>query len=370
MMFKVEKKTIDASFPRTPGSTIYIEDRLQLVYSKFNFDSKPENKIRINLIFSHGTGMNKDLWTYYVRRIFTNDSDYYIGSCIAFDCVSHGDSAVVNQGKLGWIYAAIDGGRDVIKILENEQKIGDFLNNETNRTILIGHSLGAQQLVFASYLNENLFDTIVLIDPIIYSDEQFQKRFTSNFFKLGNLVEDKFVSEKDATDFFIQRSFIRNFNREILQDIMKNEVYSNDKDKTFRCKSSKISQMAVYGYTRLTIKDTHALLPMLKNKVFYILGARSPYCTDKVNQFIRDNVKQLVGFTSIPNVGHLLNGEQPDKVLTILQELIREVGKNAIMNKNFYPNRSEPRSKILSTKLEIFNQGKTEQSNNFTKARL
>lgn len=370
IMFETEKKTIDASYPRTPGSTIYMDDKLKLVYTKFTYNGNQKGKIKVNLIFSHGTGMNKDLWTYYIRRIFTDEPNYYIGCCIAFDCVSHGDSAIANKGKLGWIYAAIDGGRDIIKIIENEREVDAFLNNETNRTILIGHSLGAQQLVFASYLNGNLFDTIVLVDPIIYSDDQFQKRYASNFFKLSNFIEDEFSSKRDAELFFSERSFIKNFNDEVLKDVIDNEVYYDTEEDVFRCKSSKVSQMAVYGYTRLTIKDTHVLLPLLNNKVFYLLAAKSPYCTQKVNQFIRDNVKNLVGCISVPNAGHLLNGEQPDIVLAILKDLIKKVGEDAFKTKDSYPNRSLSRKRILNDRLKIFNEGKTEESIDFIKSHL
>lgn len=370
-----QQKTIDASYPRSPGSTLVSGERLKIVYNKFSSPTPEPGKIRINMIFCHGTGMNKHLWTYYIEKLSkVVNSDWCIGSCIAIDCVNHGDSALANNGKLGWAYTWLDGSRDILKIIEYEQQnCNDFINDRLNKTIIVGHSLGGHQALLASFINLNCFDMVVPIDPIVYSDKNYEAFYKQNFFKIAKHIKDEFSSLQEFDQYYRQRSFLQHMDREILQNIVEHEYYTvqeNGKLK-YKSKASKVSQMAIYAMTKLSLQRSTGIIPFVENKVVLIVGSKSPFNDSAAVDFMLSHFKKLESLHIIENAAHLLVGENSTEVFLILSKVVETCGNDAVVNKKWYPEVLYKNKKdLLKDRTEMLMRGDIEILGDFKPSHL
>ncbi|KAF8336443.1 Alpha/beta hydrolase fold-1, partial [Cantharellus anzutake] len=110
----------------------------------------------------------------------------------SFEAVNHGDSALINEGKLGDVFDWMDNARDILSFVENYIPDGPFVPTTTplpthlprvspdvaaerrkqgfkHRNLVgIGHSLGGCSIANAASANSNLFHSLTLVDPIIY----------------------------------------------------------------------------------------------------------------------------------------------------------------------------------------------------------
>jgi len=84
--------------------------------------------------------------------------------------VTHGQSAAVNKNKLGYVYGWNDGSRDVIDIVKNQESKDFFSQNAIN--ILVGHSLGRFQVLYTCFLEPELFDSCITLNPVCYMDNE------------------------------------------------------------------------------------------------------------------------------------------------------------------------------------------------------
>ncbi|KAJ9101310.1 hypothetical protein QFC19_005280 [Naganishia cerealis] len=333
MSFTKELKVTDAAYPRHPGGSLLVGQRLKICYNKYTANyAIPENQIAINLIFAHGTGMNKSLWNYHITKLFeigAKSSTWKLATVVSVDAVNHGDSAIANQGKLGWSYHWPDFGRDIVLVVKHEQKLWaqTLENGISTRNIVIGHSFGGYGAAYASFLEPQLFDSLVLIEPVVYynPDPKYQTKYAAIFRKIATMLLDTFDSMEDYETFFKKFSFYMNFHPSVLKDLMDDELYTvidpESGETKYKTKTSVESQVSVY----IPIPLTH------------IVGAAAKWNPPESVPSIRKNLGNLWKTYDIEKGEHLVNGELPDETVGAIAEHISGRVDAVIRNKDYIP---------------------------------
>lgn len=380
-LYTLEKKTADATFPRANGSTICATDRLKLSYNKYFTvrNTIPKETIKINLIFAHGTGMNKSIWNYHIRRLYDiseRSEGWKLNSVLAIDAAGHGDSAMLNEGKPGWIYKWEDGAKDLIQVIKQEQRNdNEFVNGPYTKNILVGHSLGGFQAIMAAYYEPSLFDAVIPIEPVIYMDIKHAATFTKIFNKMAAFIIDKFDDEDQFNEYFKEFSFYKNMKPDVLRDLMEDEVATfidpETKETRYMTKASNPSQMATYLSAVLSIPAGMAILPHLRTQVCHIIGDKATWNPPESIPYIRNAIpnEYLMDPVDIRGGQHLVNGEQPDEIIQAIENVILKRVEAAIENKQYVPEvkYAGNRSEILKAQWDLMTQGKIEQASKFSK---
>lgn len=313
------ERIFDAEFPRyNKNATIPPNSKLQIVCDHYKLRQiyKSSTRRPINLYFLHGTGMTKSVWRYYAKKLYeiseSNKSlTWQIDNIIAMDLVTHGESAMLNAGKLGYEFDWRDGGRDIVKIAGELNFEGD--------NVVIGHSMGGFQAIYAASEAPTLFKFIVPIEAVTNqrgTPAHINKRFDSLLAALNKVVFTDFKSEKEYEEFMRKKSFYRKFNKEILNDLVSSEKLINP-DGTCSCKTSKDHQMLGYnaGFTSfpIALETAHRV----KCPIVHVIGEKATWNEKEAVEIFRREIK-TVDPIDIKNGEHLVTGEQPDDVIEML----------------------------------------------------
>ncbi|CAI5757468.1 unnamed protein product [Candida verbasci] len=338
MSFTLSKKTAKANQFRATGSTILQQDtkNLSIVYNKYKTNSplpSSKNQIRYNLIFTHGTGFNKSVWNYLIKKLYqlsqSGQVAWFLDSVIAIDAVGHGDSALANEGKLGPIYTWYDGSKDVIEVVKHEQKTcQDFLNDYENRNIIVGHSMGGYIAIHACYLEPSLFDACIPVEAVYFGAEGGFEKFKKLFGKISKMMIDTFDSKEEVDMFFKQFYFSKNFHPEVLEDYIKDEIYEIKDKETgetkYKLKNNINLQIAAYYGAFISIPQGMLSLPQTQVPIFHVIGSKATWNPPESITWIRNtiNPKYLAGTYDIPEGEHLVNSERPDDVIDIIKQVL------------------------------------------------
>ena len=334
MSFDLEKKITTAHIPRASGSTILASDTLNVVYNKYKSTAAiPTDAIRYNLIFSHGTGMNKSIWHYHIKSLFEwsqkSNGKIYIDSVIAIDAAGHGDSGVINRNKLGWIFRWDEGGKDIIEVVRNEHRTtGDFQNNFKSRNILIGHSMGGFLSLLAAFYEPDLFDATVPIEPVVYLDSRSTRKFSQRFLIIGKMIINEFDTKQAFEDFFKVHSFYKNIDPKVMDDFLNDELLEvidpKTKDVKYRIKSSSQAQMAGYVSSALVLPLGMDIYKHIRVPIAHVIGKNAKWNPPESTEFFRGSVNPdfLAATYDIEGGEHLVNAEKPDDLLEVLKDFI------------------------------------------------
>ncbi|RLV82606.1 Peroxisomal membrane protein LPX1 [Meyerozyma sp. JA9] len=349
MSFTKELKISDAAYPRHPGGSLLVGQRLKISYNKYTANyAIPDNQIAINLIFAHGTGMNKAVWNYHITKLFeigAKSTTWKLATVVSLDAVNHGDAAMANSGKLGWSHHWPDFGRDIVQVVKHEQKLWahTFENGISSRNIVIGHSFGGFGAAYASFLEPQLFDSLVLIEPVVYHnpDPKYEKKFSAIFKKIATMLVDTFDSLEDYEAFFRNFSFYQKFHPSVLKDLMDDELYTvvdpETGDTKYKTKASVESQVCVYVSSAISLPGSDAMLQQIRIPSTHIVGAAARWNPPESVPSIRKNLGNLWKTYDIENGEHLLNGELPDETVEAIAEHIGGRVEAAIKNKDYFP---------------------------------
>lgn len=274
-MAKVEKKIVTAAWPRGAGSALNAGDRLKVVYLKFTpQELVPEGVTAVNFIFAHGTGMNKSLWKPHIQAILDrsrNSSTWKVGAIVAIDAVNHGDSGLLNRGKLSYAFDWRDGAKDIIEVVRNEiSTTGDFAPSAYSRNILVGHSFGGFQVAHAAVLEPTLFDSCVSIEPVIYIEDGMAEMFRAIMKKVARMLKDDFASKQEAVDYFTKNSFYKVMDPKVLECYYSDElVFEEGKYKT---KATKMAQLSTYFTATYSVPLGMKVLGLMEIPMLHVIG--------------------------------------------------------------------------------------------------
>lgn len=382
MLYTVEDKLINAHYPRIPGTTLLEGDqrKLKVVYTKYTTTSpKIGDKIRVNLVFSHATGMNKSFWKYHIDKLYEKNqgkSSWYLGTVIAIDNIGHGESALANMGLLGWTNGWGDGGKDIIKVVKNEiETCGDMLNDCNNKTIAIGHSFGGSQTLMAGIYEPQLFDTIMPIEAPYFHHIKFLDRFVGLFKKIGGLIIDEFDSLEDFKTYYKQMSFYSTMREDVLDEFINNEYYEVFDPSTgvtkFRSKCSKKNQMASYLSSLLNVKKSFEMFKLIECKIAFVFGENATWNPPESNAYFRDHANKdaLIDYHVMKDAAHLCVGEKPDDLVEYITQIIDKRAAAAIDNRDYYPEVKYhgDRKQILDNQFQLMLEGKAWEAIDFSR---
>jgi pimeloyl-ACP methyl ester carboxylesterase len=326
--------TTEASYPRSPGSIILEkpsnndEDyRLKICYRRYQAAKIVDNPI--NLVFLHGVGMNKGLWHYYIDLLYQNYPRLNV--CIAVDSVNHGDSAQINIGKLGHFYNWQDGSRDLCKIVKNEAAF--LKQNAIN--IVIGHSMGGAMSLIASLLEPNLFNAVVLVNPVSWTNEMFRmalvmgmnKWLTTSQMKTDfSIKTDDWLQE--ITDYFKTESLFKHFDKTILNNMLNDEyngIYDPKKNyNEVKLKSTKYHQLCSYASSFESLMTAMPLYENVKTPV-YFLHSEYDLQQEDACEFMEHSLEKVITTIGIPNSYHSVNGDSPHIFRPVLEATIEQI---------------------------------------------
>ena len=319
--YNKETKKIDASLSRSPNSTLLENiDVLSLVYDVYTWKNiQLKNVTLVNLLFLHGSGMNRVIWEYYVANIAKylingNSTEWLINKIILLDQVTHGDSYILNEFKLSVNYDWTDGARDACKVATQEFLPHFILEGQITINVVVGHSMGGFQALACGVLMQWLFDLIIPIEPVLLTHNDFKARrsmkIPNRFYQsLWNKMDDKFQSRKEMELFFDKKSFYTKLHPEILKRIKDFEciILPDGSVKTkITQKQNIICYMTLYP-TSLWLQKS---LQFIKAPVASIVGGMSTWTPSANQEILMKEIPQYHRDTII-NGDHLVNIEMP-----------------------------------------------------------
>lgn len=164
--FRIEEHAVDAShirgFPRATSTTQ--DEVLKLAVKQYTPLNNPNpTSGDITIIAAHANGFPKELYEPLWDELIQRGEKYGFkirGIWIA-DVVNQGWSSVLNEDKLGDDPSWLDHSRDLLHMV-------NVFRAQIPRPIIgVGHSMGGCQLANLSLLHPRLFETLILIDPVI-----------------------------------------------------------------------------------------------------------------------------------------------------------------------------------------------------------
>ncbi|KAJ4296705.1 hypothetical protein N0V90_006753 [Kalmusia sp. IMI 367209] len=165
-LFRIDEHILDAShirgFPRTTST--HQNEILQIAIKQYtpliNLNPQPGD---ITIIAAHANAFPKELYEPLwdeLLKISKQHSFNIRGIWIA-DVVHQGQSSVLNEDKLGNDPAWLDHSRDLLHM------VNTFRAQMPRPLIGVGHSMGGCQLANLSLIHPRLFETLILVDPVI-----------------------------------------------------------------------------------------------------------------------------------------------------------------------------------------------------------
>ncbi|KAH3674194.1 hypothetical protein WICMUC_003436 [Wickerhamomyces mucosus] len=311
-------KVIDADSPRfTLHSAFPTGATLRVVFDHYRLNSDRRNfrRKQINLFFMSGTGMTKSIWRYYVKSLFKysesigDDLDWQLCNCVAVDLVNHGDSAVENQGKLGWEVDWREGSHDLIQIVKSLRFEGD--------NVAIGHSMGGFQVLYAAVVAPLMFKFLIVIEPVTHRYKTEAATFKKLLPSLSNAIRSEFKDEREFMKFFKKQSFYKDFNEEIFIDLINSERIIN-KDGSITTKTSKEQQLLCYFNGYRTFNIGLEIMRQINIPIVHIVG---DCYTWNSKRHVNDANKsfKILEFFEVKGGKHLINGEKPEEVLQLIK---------------------------------------------------
>ncbi|KAF5209092.1 hypothetical protein E0198_004367 [Clavispora lusitaniae] len=339
MSYTVEKKVTDAEFPRGVGATHLPNDRLKIVYHKYKASQAISAPVRINMVFAHGTGMNKSVWKTHIEKLYElseQAKDWKLDCVLALDCANHGDSACLNRKFLGWSFDWRDGAKDLIKVVKNEiNTTGDFVPSAYNRNIVVGHSLGGFQAAFAGYLESTLFDSVITVEPVLYFNPQYTEIFQHRIKKITSILRDKFSSREDAVTWFKKKSFYKIMDKRVLDSYVDDEVALENGN--IVSKSSTAAQLATYMTAITDVGFGQDALKHMRIPFLHVIGTEAMWNPPDAVEFIRESVPPHLLETADLEGDHLVHGTNVDGTVNLISGFIERRAKFVRENRSKFP---------------------------------
>lgn len=329
--YQYKTKVAPASFPRVyRGIKEGVRrDILKVCYRKYTTKlTNDDNLPSFNLVFLHGTGMNKGMWHSLIDQLYNQGkaSGVFINTCLAIDAVNHGESAEANKEYLGDGFDWRDGSYDVLKVAEVER---DTLLDSSSKNIIIGHSMGGMMSLYVSYLQPQLFDSCVVINPVSYRHEGVTI-IRDTLAPMG-YMEAQFDVPADKSweevvhAFMRGQSFFKRFDETVLKNMIDDEVpndlYGKKVDK-IALRTSKEAALATYLGSNEALPPMGAVLPYIRIPVIRFLSEKDSASEEDREQLATD-VKTLET-VDFPGKRHILNGEDPELTVKHLLEVFQK----------------------------------------------
>lgn len=251
--------------------------------------------------FSHANGFPGSSYTY----LFSLLPDYPVNYV---EKMGHGDYPL--NGDL----------RNYAKEL-----IADIEQNQQVPVIGMGHSAGAIVTLIAAALRPDLFQQVILLDPVLFST---RKRYLLKLIKKMGLMDkvspaqraakrrSQFDSRDQAREYLAQKSLFRSFHPACFDDYINYGLIDTDSGVELS-----ISPEIEADIFRNVLLQAPKCLKQVPGTVIY--GKKSDLFARSEKKWWSRNFPnmKLVGFDG----GHLFPFEQPDETALVLQSILKEL---------------------------------------------
>lgn len=339
-LYSYKNKVTNATWPRFRGSVVLkqpsnnAEDyQLKIVYRTYKRKNQIESNKKVNLVLVHGNGMNKGIWHYQVDKLFQLIPN--LNYVVAPDLPNHGESTVLNKGRLGHELSWFDFAKDMVKITKIDESDEFLQPNVTN--ILLGHSMGGYISLVAAYLEPTLFDSIICYNPVAHIDEE-RYSLLNMAFHLWNdrkLIFDKFPA-KDGDDYkdvifkiYKKHGFFKRFDDTVLKNMVEDDFDSNQTPQNgFINTNTEISQeFFTYFAGTPSILRAYPIFKAISTPVYHIVGDNDVASEEAVED-LRKQLKKVLHPINIEG-NHILHAEKPDYFIGIINDVINEIIENS-----------------------------------------
>ncbi|KAK7208597.1 Alpha/Beta hydrolase protein [Myxozyma melibiosi] len=313
MPLKHTTVVVNAAHPRAlRTSTARITDRLQIVVNRYSPPNPHPDGI--TLFFLHCTGYQKEVWEETIARVF--ESDIPIREAIAYDWVGHGDSAVLNEQKLGSAARWTDGGRDLLQViaqLDIPQPI-----------VAVGHSMGGSHVLSAGYMHPSLFKGLIAIEPIAHPFSL--ATITTQICSLLVHMPDQFPDRQSAIS-FLKSTQARSFDPAVLNRLIECSFYdtkSKSGEPVVKLKSCAAQQVAIYQDSPDSLEELVQRLPFIESPTLLVHGENAKWNDEttpaRLSELIKTSTTQW-----IPGGRHMVPLEMPGIVASIITVFLTRV---------------------------------------------
>ncbi|TFK63034.1 alpha/beta-hydrolase [Pluteus cervinus] len=356
----------------TPQSYVFQNGQLKLTAKKYTTKQSPKNASGVTLMFAHCIGSHKEQWEPIIEQLFHHqqskvDPFHRIREAWAFDWQSHGDAALLNAQVL-------QEREDTVSAFEWADAIATFvawlLKHEPNhRLVAVGHSAGAGAMTLTTkalvspQLSPYPYSALILVEPTIVTWELFHQHHDDRIESMHLAVSstsmrrDSWPSRDNAFQYFKKRWPWSQWDERVLRLYCEHGLHSVSEQVSPRLPSSAPSSSSpsvpfstpsinpsITSYkTAVTLKcnrnhealsfpdaDPHFESAIQLSRISHILPVHIIWGSQNeiVPEFIQDSLSDTsagrftASVTRIPDGGHLLVQEQPDKVAEVICNII------------------------------------------------
>ncbi|CCD25355.1 triglyceride lipase NDAI_0F00360 [Naumovozyma dairenensis CBS 421] len=327
-----ETKIINAIKSRAQNATLNQGiDQLQIVYDLYtyiNINTNISSTNKINMIFLHGSGMNRSIWEYHISKMIdylkTPTINWSINKIILMDQVTHGDSGLLNKEKLGVEFNWNDGAKDACLVAQTE--FYPLTNNNNDQemryfNVVVGHSMGGFQALACGALYPYLFNLIITVEPVVVQRNPFNSNdmtiMPESFYNsLISKMDDCFDTELGYNEFMQKKSFYTKVHPIILKRLIEFEkIWSlRDGSEKLSTKMNKFQNILCYLTLNPGANWLIHNLQFIESPVINLTGENSKWTPPENEKLLRTKIKNYT-LDPIPNGDHLVNIENPDETL-------------------------------------------------------
>lgn len=330
-------ESAQASFPRYPDSLApgISPDALKVAYRRYKATRHPPpNLTKFNLVFLHGTGMNKGVWHYHIDRLYEKcwDLGIHIDVVLAMDTINHGTSAQVNNGKLGKVLDWRDVAYDVAKIGEVEKLC---LLSGNYKNVLVGHSMAGLVSLFLAFIRPALFNACVVLNPVCYLPndslaspyEPFMTWRRKKYMETNFHFESPKNWKQKVIEYMLNKSFYREFDKRVLENMLEDEYpetepQDNGLSITVKLNTTQEQTLITYFGAKEATKRVPPTFSGIVVPVYRILGELD-ISWEAARQKLQEAIPGMKTYL-LPGEKHLLHGVHPDLFVNTLFEILKE----------------------------------------------
>ncbi|EKM75101.1 hypothetical protein AGABI1DRAFT_80306 [Agaricus bisporus var. burnettii JB137-S8] len=259
-------------------------------------DLTKANSTGTTLFFAHGGGFPKEIWEPVLGRILKSMDAHVIDEVWLWESFQHGDAGLLNSENMASLFYWSDNSRDIINFFlhflpsdtvnkhlpihlsrvskwETERRISSGFGHRN--VVAIGHSIGGTAIALGAVDYPKLFSAIVLIDPIIFT-QQTPTIYEWAMKALWNalLRKDTWDSKASAYAEFASSPYYKPFDRDVLKIFVDCGLYET-------------TVTTPTGATKSVVKSK---LTTLQDAMLYAGGSAAVECFDSLSK-LDDSVR-------------------------------------------------------------------------------
>ncbi|EFP83706.2 uncharacterized protein PGTG_09419 [Puccinia graminis f. sp. tritici CRL 75-36-700-3] len=332
-----------------------------------------EGEAPITFVLTHANGFHKETWEPMLAHLILSPGGRKIKEFWALDCVNQGDSAVLNRATVGLNFDWADHARDllnfVLSYLPDQHSSGPSLpmvlpclecpnsqllqldqspRSDTcgpiswrhRRLGLIGHSVGGCASLFAATSIPELFQDVILVEPVVRPKHDDEIRVTIKIASSTVARQDQWDNRAVALKKFQKNDrFFGRWDPSVLKRYLEHAL---EFEQPVKLKCNKLHEASVFvqphnrtseSYFRFSelFDESMTKQPLgndhLPFRFLLILGNQS-------DSVVPEDAVKKFGFVKIDRSGHLITQENPLELASLISKHLTESKFPSCINKD------------------------------------